>query len=199
MHCECHCASLDPDNVDWMTLFTLVINLMKELLEMLSLVLQSDALQSGWITFSWRKLILIYSVKGCMPGWNNLQFQIFFIIISQPCQIIIINIQEHWNFNEKLGLKSCDIIIDPEPRTCLKSVIVSLPPSSLPGNVDRIDEDDVIRQDFQSHFVYAAFINYLSFYILPDYVCKVIRDTASSSNFQIFSSETLSLQIETRL
>ena len=36
-------------------------------------------------------------------------------------------------------------------RTCLKSVIVSLPPSSLPGNVDRIDEDDVIQQDFQSH------------------------------------------------
>ena len=78
--------------------------------------------------------------------------QIILFIISQPCQIIIINIQEHWNFYEKLGLSFCDIIIDPEPRTCLKSVIVSLPPSSLPGNVDRIDEDDVIQQDFQSHF-----------------------------------------------
>ena len=96
MHCECHCASLDSDNVDWMTLFTLVINLMKELLEMLSLVLQSDAVQSGWITFSWRKLILIYSVAGCMPGWTM-------ILItcssrsssSSSCCLVVISSEPH--------------------------------------------------------------------------------------------------------
>ena len=116
MHCECHCASLDSDNVDWMTLFTLVINLMKELLEMLSLVLQSDALQSGWITFSWRKLILIYSVAGCMPGWTM-------ILItctsrsssSSSCCLVVISSESH-QINSWLLMIDGDLLLTTDSK-----------------------------------------------------------------------------------
>ena len=125
--------------------------------------------------------------------------QIIFFIISQPCQIIIINNQEHWNFYEKLGLSFCDIIIDPEPRTCLKSVIVSLPPSSLPGNVDRIDEDDVIQQDFQSHFCTPHLkIIYHSISCLIMYVKSFVTQLQAAI-FKSSQVKLLSLQIQTQL